>query len=176
MLPSMHTTTATWARTITLLSSSHVRMTPVRAMAMSLAFRQNGLRSAAASFSTSSSVLTNSSSSSSPPPKVMQSQDYPYPLYFHLIPRDEPKSASPAAWAAADGAFSTSAKKSQKEQVPVSTYALSFLPTFPKHHRQVVGYHSQKHPSAAATAGSEPFVIRPNRFTENEAFNRVLHE
>ncbi|KAF9159362.1 hypothetical protein DFQ26_006608 [Actinomortierella ambigua] len=145
-------------------------MSPVTAMAMSMAFRRNGVRSAACGFSTSSSVSSNGDAQV---PKVVQAQNYPFPLYFHLIPRDSSTntSTSPAGWAAADGAFSASAKKSLKEQVPVSTYALSFLPTFPKHHRQVVGYHSQKQESA-----SEPFVIRPNRFTENEAFNHVLHE
>ncbi|KAF9132206.1 hypothetical protein BGW39_000641 [Mortierella sp. 14UC] len=51
---------------------------------------------------------------------------------------------------------------------PLASYALSFLPTFPQHNRQVVGYISH-HPEAS------DLQIKPNKFTENEAFNSVLH-
>ncbi|KAG0232714.1 hypothetical protein BGW42_007968 [Actinomortierella wolfii] len=142
-------------------SSSTMSATRMKAMGFS------------ASFSTSRSVLNHQGGA----PKVAQANDYPFPLYFHLIPKETTTAAtatpSPARWAVADGAFSAAESMSARSKLPVATYALSFLPTFPKHHRQVIGYHSQQQPTSPS---DEQFVIRPNRFTENEAFNNVLHE
>ncbi|KAK3816380.1 MAG: hypothetical protein J3Q66DRAFT_313707 [Benniella sp.] len=80
---------------------------------------------------------------------------YPFPLYFHLLPgRASHIHAPPSTSAASE---------------PHASYALSFLSTFPKHNRQVIGYLSHN-PSSTSD-----IQVRPNKFTENEAFNTVLH-
>ncbi|KAG0047055.1 hypothetical protein BGZ83_007798 [Gryganskiella cystojenkinii] len=89
--------------------------------------------------------------------RVVRDTSYPFPLYFHLIPNDASSSALPST-------ASTPPKSNLQ-----SNYALSFLPTFPKHNRQIVGYLSHN-----PTSTSE-LSVKPNKFTENEAFNTVLH-
>ncbi|KAF9173964.1 hypothetical protein BGX21_001890 [Mortierella sp. AD011] len=82
--------------------------------------------------------------------QAIRDQSYPYPLYYHLLP--QPSS-------------STSATSSSDEQ-PLS-YAVSFLPTFPHHNYQIIGFLTHdKIGDLHAT---------PNKFTENEVFNTVLH-
>ncbi|KAF9582679.1 hypothetical protein BGW38_010897 [Lunasporangiospora selenospora] len=55
-----------------------------------------------------------------------------------------------------------------------SNFALSFLPTFPRHNRQVIGYLSHGHGSGLVVPEGG-LQVKPNKFTENEAFNTVLH-
>ncbi|KAG0085278.1 hypothetical protein BGZ93_000757 [Podila epicladia] len=60
--------------------------------------------------------------------------------------------------------------------VPTPDFALSFLPTAP-HNHQVIGYlkHTDPQRDLPNLSEGEP-LIKPNRFTENEAFNKVLHD
>ncbi|KAG0018303.1 hypothetical protein BGZ80_007349 [Entomortierella chlamydospora] len=82
--------------------------------------------------------------------QAIRDQSYPYPLYYHQLP--QPSS-------------STTATSSSPDQ-PLS-YAVSFLPTFPHHNYQIIGFLTHdKIGDLHAT---------PNKFTENEAFNIVLH-
>ncbi|KAG0210845.1 hypothetical protein BGX33_004654 [Mortierella sp. NVP41] len=83
----------------------------------------------------------------SPERRLVRDSAYPFPLYYHLLP-------------------STSSSSTQ----PHASYALSFLPTFPQHNRQVIGYISQ----GPASQPSD-LQVKPNKFTENEAFNTLLH-
>ncbi|KAF9376810.1 hypothetical protein CPB97_010587 [Podila verticillata] len=76
---------------------------------------------------------------------------YPFPLYLHPLP------------------LTTTT-------TPTPDYALSFLPTAP-HNHQVIGYLKQTLPQRDLPhlREGEP-LIKPNKFTENEAFSKVLHE
>ncbi|KAK3834621.1 MAG: hypothetical protein JOS17DRAFT_737228 [Linnemannia elongata] len=80
-----------------------------------------------------------------PERRLVRDTAYPFPLYYHLLPPSITPSSPTKA-----------------------SYALSFLPTFPHHNQQVVGYLSHN--------DSEDLQVKPNRFTENEAFNNVLHK
>lgn len=83
----------------------------------------------------------------------ISSTSYPFPLYFHLLPSHSHIHAP------------TTSPASDRH----SSYAVSFLPTFPKHNRQVIGYLSH------SPSSTSELQVQPNKFTENEAFNTVLH-
>ncbi|KAF9544005.1 hypothetical protein EC957_000274 [Mortierella hygrophila] len=82
-----------------------------------------------------------------PERRLVRDTAYPFPLYYHLLPLTTPSSTTTGT--------------------PKQTYALSFLPTFPQHTHQVVGYLSHNN--------SEDLQVKPKGFTENDAFNNVLH-
>ncbi|KAF9189152.1 hypothetical protein BGZ51_009818 [Haplosporangium sp. Z 767] len=82
--------------------------------------------------------------------ELIRDSSYPFPLYYHLLPPNDTQTSA------------TSAKAH-------STYALSFLPAFPKHNRQVIGFLSHN-PSSDTELRAQP-----NKFTENEPFNTILH-
>ncbi|KAF9953872.1 hypothetical protein BGZ72_005093 [Mortierella alpina] len=86
--------------------------------------------------------------------RLIRDSTYPFPLYYHLLPSSASASSHIHSPPAAD-------KTSD-------LYALAFLPTFPKHNRQIIGFVSHN------PATSE-LQVKPNKFTENEAFNAVLH-
>lgn len=84
-----------------------------------------------------------------PERRLVRDTAYPFPLYYHLLPP------------------STTSSSATNDTIK-SSYALSFLPTFPHHTQQIVGYLSH--------TNSEDLQVKPNRFTENEAFNNLLHK
>ncbi|CAO3572622.1 unnamed protein product [Mortierella alpina] len=89
--------------------------------------------------------------------RLIRDTTYPFPLYYHLLPSSS---------AAASHIQSPPAPKTSSDAH--SCYALAFLPTFPKHNRQIIGFVSHN------PANTE-LLVKPNKFTENEAFNAVLH-
>ncbi|KAF8931037.1 hypothetical protein BGZ58_007843 [Dissophora ornata] len=83
-------------------------------------------------------------------PRPLRDASYPFPLYYHLVP---PHSSDRH-----------------------SSYAVSFLADFPNHNRQVIGYLSHNPSSSSSASGNdESLQLKPNKFTENGAFNNVLH-
>ncbi|KAK5814199.1 hypothetical protein F5H01DRAFT_346090 [Linnemannia elongata] len=99
-------------------------------------------------FPSTAHLLLRRQFTTAPERRLVRDTAYPFPLYYHLLP-------------------SSTTSSSTTTSTPVSSYALSFLPTFPQHTRQVVGYISH--------SDSEDLLVKPNKFTENEAFNNVLH-
>ncbi|KAF9290978.1 hypothetical protein BGZ68_005565 [Mortierella alpina] len=88
--------------------------------------------------------------------RLIRDTTYPFPLYYHLLPSSSSATShiqSPPA-----------AKTSDVH----SCYALAFLPTFPKHNREIIGFVSHN-------PATTELQVKPNKFTENEAFNTVLH-
>ncbi|KAF9154611.1 hypothetical protein BG015_000446 [Linnemannia schmuckeri] len=85
--------------------------------------------------------------STAPERRLVRDTAYPFPLYYHLLPPTSTPSST---------------------TISKASYALSFLPTFPHHTHQVVGYISHNN-------DSEDLQVKPNKFTENDAFNNVLH-
>ncbi|KAF9941618.1 hypothetical protein BGZ67_004449 [Mortierella alpina] len=90
--------------------------------------------------------------------RLIRDSTYPFPLYYHLLP-------SSSSAASASHIQSPPAPKTSDLH---ASYALAFLPTFPTHNRQIIGFLSQN-------VATTELQIKPNKFTENEAFNAVLH-
>ncbi|KAF9925107.1 hypothetical protein FBU30_005066 [Linnemannia zychae] len=110
------------------------------------------------STTTSTFVHLRRQFTTTPERRVVRDATYPFPLYYHLLPSATTTTAAVAA------STPVSAKTA-----PLASYALSFLPTFPQHNRQIIGYISHN-PDV-----STDLQVKPNLFTENEAFNNVLH-
>ncbi|KAI1315363.1 hypothetical protein EDD11_000922 [Mortierella claussenii] len=111
-------------------------------------------------------------SSSSPTHKPIRDTSYPFPLFYHLLTSANASSHhihTPAEREPPSNTSTAAATSSEHH----STYALSFLPTFPQHNRQVIGFLSH-HTSSPSSA--DELRVMPNKFTENEAFNTLLHD
>ncbi|KAF9568316.1 hypothetical protein EC968_002969 [Mortierella alpina] len=131
-----------------------------------LCSRQSGLLKACQTKSVSATTATTTTTTFAPARfhsaerRLIRDSSYPFPLYYHLLPSSSSSSAS-----AASHILSPPAPKTSDLH---SCYALAFLPTFPKHNRQIIGFVSHN-------PATTDLQVKPNKFTENEAFNAVLH-
>lgn len=135
-----------------LIRPIHITMFAARNSFMSHLCRSTKTTATLSPLLRSATALRQRQFSTAPERRLVRDTAYPFPLYYHLLP-------------------STSTPTSTTTITPTTTYALSFLPSFPQHTRQVVGYLSH---STSDSEGSD-LQVKPNKFTENEAFNNVLH-
>ncbi|KAF9362013.1 hypothetical protein BGX26_006530 [Mortierella sp. AD094] len=93
--------------------------------------------------------------------QAIRDQSYPFPLYYHQLPQSSSSDYHQIPQP------SSSATTPSNSPAQTLSYALSFLPTFPQHNCHVIGL--VRHDKI------DDLQVRPNNFTENEAFNTVLH-
>ncbi|KAF9901504.1 hypothetical protein BX616_002235 [Lobosporangium transversale] len=116
------------------------------------------------------SRILRASFSSAPKRHLIRDNSYPYPLYYHLLTADNAASNNIQTPSHAEPRSRTSASDHSDYN---ATYVLSFLEAFPKQNPQIIGFlnHSTSSPDS-----EEEIEVRPNNFTENEAFNDLLHQ